>query len=215
MGGEGGPRGRPACGSPSGSLGSPGCALRRDDGELLEFPAAGERGRPGARDERAARKGAASGPTLGGAFLARVLGKISPLGPELRAGPEPPPSCAALFGSGGGPVPPLPASAAERGQVQAMPLPQPPGFPLGPSPPSGVKSPAASSGRGWGWQGSGGSQVARGAAAGKTRRQTIPPQNGWTCSLEPSSRTKASKGFWEGGEVVLFQPPLRPQLQSR
>lgn len=73
-GAEGGPRGRPACGSPSGSLGSPGCALRRDDGELLEFPAAGERGRPGERAERAAREGAPCSPTLGGAPAARVIG---------------------------------------------------------------------------------------------------------------------------------------------
>lgn len=157
-GGEGGPRGRPACGSPSGSLGSPGCALRRDDGELLEFPAAGERGRPGERAERAAREGAPCNPTLGGAPAARVLGGDLQTRPPYctRGRRHTPPSPAVLFGSGGGPVPPLPARAAERGQVQAAPLPQPPGFPLGPSPPPGVRSSAASSGRGRGWQGSGG-----------------------------------------------------------
>lgn len=50
--------GRPACGSPSGSLGSLGCALRGDDGELLEFPAAGERGRPGEPAQRCSGRGA-------------------------------------------------------------------------------------------------------------------------------------------------------------
>lgn len=50
--------GRPACGSPSGSLGSLGCALRPDDGELLEFPAAGERGRPGEPAQRSSGRGA-------------------------------------------------------------------------------------------------------------------------------------------------------------
>lgn len=73
-GAKGGLRGRPACGSPSGSLGSPGCALRRDDGELLEFPAAGERGRSGERAERSVREGAPQSPALGGALAARVVG---------------------------------------------------------------------------------------------------------------------------------------------
>lgn len=79
-----------------------------------------------------------------------VVGEISRPSPRLRPLGTAHPSPAAFFGSGGGPVPPLPAGAAERGQVQAAPLPQPPGFPLGPSPPPGVRSSAASSGRGAG-----------------------------------------------------------------
>lgn len=85
----------------------PGCALRRDDGELLEFPAAGARGRSGERAERAVREGAPLGATLGGASAARAAGGdrlicLHTAGEEAAHLPSP----AAPFGSGRGPVPP-------------------------------------------------------------------------------------------------------------
>ncbi|KAK2106275.1 hypothetical protein P7K49_015789 [Saguinus oedipus] len=90
-------------------------------------------------------------PTLGGASLARVVWGDLAARPQT-AGVERAPllSLAALFGSGEGPVPPLSACAVEKGQVQATPLPQPPGFPLGPSPPPRARNSVASSGRGGG-----------------------------------------------------------------
>lgn len=111
---EGGLRGRPACGSPSGSLGSPGCALRRDDGELLEFPAAGERGRSGEWAERAVQEGVPQSPALGGALAARVVEVELVICPQTAGEEEAHlPSRAALFGVWRGSSPALPVPVAE------------------------------------------------------------------------------------------------------
>ena len=75
--------------------------------------------------------------------------------------------------------------------MQAAPLPQPPGFPLGPSPPPGVSS-SGLIWEGWGgggWQGLGAAQacqVAGEAAAGKAADRSA--ENRWGCRPEPPAQ---------------------------
>ncbi|XP_037666091.1 basic salivary proline-rich protein 1-like [Choloepus didactylus] len=91
--------------------------------------------------ESAAGRGSELSARLGkGRLRGRVWGRPpQPPSDRVRGERQHLPSPAALFGSGGGPVPLPPAWAAETGQVQSAPLPQPPGFPLRPSPPPGVR----------------------------------------------------------------------------
>lgn len=110
-------------------------------------------------------------------------------------------------GAGGGPGPPFPAWAADRGQVQAAPLPQPPGFPLGPSPrreagalrPPGEGAGAQAQPPGRPGSSRGGSSG--GGGGGKTRER-IPS----AARPAPPAGVEAS----EGGEAVLSQPPPPP-----
>lgn len=201
--------GRPACGSPSGSLGSPGGAQRRDDGELLEFPAAGERDRPGEPAQRGSGRGRRAGRTLARVSAAPVVWEVSP--PRSRTSPGRGgrlPSPAAPSGLAGVQARPSRAWAADRGQVQATPLPQPPGFPLGPSPPpesealrppgEGAGAQAQPPGRPGSLRGGGGKTRERIPSAGRPA---------------PPARAEASKGFSAGGRrggSLPDPPPLSP-----
>lgn len=193
--------GRPACGSPSGSLGSPGGAVRRDDGELLEFPAAGERERPGEPAQRGSGRGRRSGRPPHASPLPSPRPPLRGCGRFPRPGPGPPPGEA-----GGSPPPPL--LRGWRGSRPALPR---PGRPTGarcrrrPSPRRLVSLSAPSPppesealrppGEGAGAQARPpGGQVARGAAAAKTRERL--PSAGRPA---PPARAEASKDFLPAG----------------
>lgn len=199
--------GRPACGSPSGSLGSLGCALRGDDGELLEFPAAGERGRPGEPAQRCSGRGAEP---LDPRTRLRCSGGVGDFSARSRtspgeAGGSPPPprlrgwrgSRPALLGLGGGQGP----GAGDAPPPAAW-------FPSRPVTSAKSQKPCGLLGRGRGRRRRHrGGQVARGAAAGKLGSGFLRP-------AEPRFLLELRRRRASLKEAALSQVPLLSQLPS-
>lgn len=124
------------------------------------------------------------------------------------------PSPAVLFGSGGGPVPFV--RVAERGQVQAAPLPQLPGFPLARHlQESEARRPPLGGGGGGRDQGAAAQacQVAAEAAAGKLGGGPFGPRKAGPADQgEPPAPLRGVSGLLRGRRGSLPNNPSIPQL---